>query len=669
MGAYRLVSHATVRVEPAVNPDPDPILDGLNEEQRRAVRAVRGPVCILAGAGTGKTTTITRRIAHQVATGAFSPNQILAVTFTDKAAGEMRSRLAALGVQGVEARTFHSAALSQLSRLGAGLGPTGQVLASKALALRQLGNSLPRPYRFRPAMDLATEVEWAKNRRISPARYQAAAQEAATAGHEPPIPPDLMAGIYRRYEDGKQRRGLVDFEDLLELAIRLFDDDPVVAERFRDRTRAITVDEYQDANLLQQSLLERWLGVGDDLCVVGDDYQSIYGFTGATPAYLLDMPRRFPSAAVVRLEENHRSTPQILDVANRLVPRLGGVGKVLRAVRPDGPEPEIRGFLDPEMETDHVVRGIRELHRGGVPYEEIAVLYRVNSRSEDYEEALSKARIPFQVRGGAFLTRPAARSVLRRLRNPAAAGVAALVRAAATAEGMLLAEQSGEGLGEQEAVRQGDLARLVRLADEFDPTGDRSVGDFLADLRARFDAESDGRGVNLLTYHRAKGLEFDAVFLPKLEDGEMPFKRSKSDEAVTEERRLLYVGITRARRHLCVTFTANGRIRPSGFVAELRGGAPIVSPARRGAGTKAPPPSDGLDPDGQRVFDALRSWRLERARSDGVPPYVVFHDRTLAEIARQRPRTRTGLFAIDGVGPAKLERYADEILEVCSSQA
>jgi DNA helicase II / ATP-dependent DNA helicase PcrA len=646
----------------------DVIMEGLNDEQRRAVQAVTGPVCILAGAGTGKTTTITRRIAYQVATRAFAPPQILAVTFTDKAAGEMRSRLASLGVQSIETRTFHSAALSQLSRSGA--GPRGQVLASKAIALRQLGNSLPRPYRFRPAADLATEVEWAKNRRIPPQRYQVAAEEAAAHGHEPPIPPDLMAGIYRRYEEGKQRRGMVDFEDLLELAIRLFENIEA-AERFRERTRAITVDEYQDANLLQQSLLERWLGVSDELCVVGDDYQSIYGFTGATPAYLLDMPRRYPGATVVRLEENHRSTPQILEVANRLVPRLGGVGKVLRATRPDGPQPEIRGFLDSTMETDNLVASIRALHRQGIPHEGMAVLYRVNSRSEDYEEALSKARIPFQVRGGAFLTRPAARSVLRRLRDQGATGVAGLVRNAASAEGLLAPEGSTEGLGEQEAVRQADLARLVRLADEFDSQemSDRTVGDFLADLRARFDAESDGRGVNLLTYHRAKGLEFDAVFLPKLEDGEMPFRRSKSEEAVAEERRLLYVGITRARRHLCISWTSNNRARPSAFVGELRGAAPESRPSRSSSAHRASTAvaTESLDEEGVRVFEALRAWRLERARADGIPPYVVFHDRTLAEIARQRPQTRTGLFAIDGVGPAKLERYAEEILAVCTS--
>jgi DNA helicase-2/ATP-dependent DNA helicase PcrA len=656
--------------------DAERILDGLNPEQRRAVQAVRGPVCILAGAGTGKTTTITRRIAYQVATRAFAPGQLLAVTFTDKAAGEMRSRLAGLGVQGVEARTFHSAALAQLSRFGA--SPPQQILSSKALALRQIGNTLPRPYRFRPAADLATEVEWAKNRRVRPDRYP---QELGD--HEPPIPADLMSGVYRRYEQGKERRGMVDFEDLLELAIRLFEDD-AIAERFRARTLAITVDEYQDANLLQQTLLERWLGIGDDLCVVGDDYQSIYGFTGATPQYLLGMPARFPGCAVIRLEENHRSTPEILEVANRLVPRLGGVGKVLRPTRQEGPKPELRGFPHPDDEAGWLVARIRELRAtAGLPLEGMAVLSRVNSRSEDFEEALSRARIPFQVRGGAFLSRPAARAILRRLRDGSATGVAALVRAAASAEGMAPGDIP-EDLGEQETVRQNDLARLVRLAEEFEgrdgSTGgtdgtdgtDGTVRAFVEDLRARFASDGDGRGVNLLTFHRAKGLEFDAVFLPRLQEGELPFRRSKSDEAIGEERRLLYVGITRARRYLAVSWVADGRSRPSRFVSELRGAhdtfgktSTNVAPGRvaRGEDSRARAPVE-LAAGSEAAFAALRTWRLERARADAVPPYVVFHDRTLAEIARVHPSGRAGLAAIGGVGPAKLERYADQVLAV-----
>jgi ATP-dependent DNA helicase UvrD/PcrA len=627
------------------------ILEGLNPEQRVAVEAVRGPVCILAGAGSGKTTTITRRVANQVASGAFEASQILAVTFTDKAAGEMRERLTVLGVRGVEARTFHSAALAQLGQYGS--GPPGEILSSKVLALRQIANSLPRPYRFRPAADLATEVEWAKNRRIAPPAYLGGLDD-----HEPPIPADLMAGVYHRYERGKDQRHMVDFEDLLELAVRMFDSDPVALQRFRDRYLSFTVDEYQDVNLLQQSLLERWLGDRDELCAVGDDYQSIYAFTGATPRYLVDMPKRYPGATVVRLERNYRSSPQVLDLANRLVPGLGGVPKTLRAVKADGREPVVKPFVEADREMRFVVERILALHREGVPYDEVAVLYRVNFRSEDFEEALAAAGIPFQVRDGAFLNRSAARSVLRRLRDAHATNVAETVHASAVAEGFTV--DPPEGLGEQEATRQADLARLIRLAEDF---GEGTVRGFVEDLRARFASEGDGRGVNLLTYHRAKGLEFDAVFLPHLEEGEMPFKRSKSDEAVAEERRLLYVGITRARTHLFLTWTLDGK-KPSRFVGELLPGTAHLVAARP-RGTE---PKQEKGPDGP-VLKALKAWRLERSRSDDVPAYVVFHDKTLVEIAAREPRSLAELAAISGIGPAKLDRYGPDVLEVLRKDA
>ena len=264
------------------------VFEGLNAEQRRAVEAVRGPVCILAGAGSGKTTTITHRIANQVASGAFAPGEILAVTFTDKAATEMRERLARLGATGVPARTFHAAALAQLRYFRG--EELGEVLPSKAPVLLPIARALPGAFRFRPLADLATEIEWAKNRRLTPATYR-----RSLGDHEPPIPDDLMERVFRSYEERKAGRGLVDFEDLLELAIRMYDEDAAALAGFRERYRAFTVDEYQDVNLLQQSLLERWLGDRDDLCVVGDDYQSIYSFTGATPEHLLGMPARFPA--------------------------------------------------------------------------------------------------------------------------------------------------------------------------------------------------------------------------------------------------------------------------------------------------------------------------------------------------------------------------------------
>jgi DNA helicase-2/ATP-dependent DNA helicase PcrA len=606
------------------------IFSGLNAEQRRAVEAVRGPVCILAGAGSGKTTTITRRIANQVASGAFGSDQILAVTFTDKAAGEMRSRLETLGVTGVRASTFHSAALGQLRFFAS--APPQRILASKALPLRHIGNTLPRPYRFRPAGDLATEIEWAKNRRIAPADYIGSLGE-----HEPPIPARLMLRVYREYERRKADQGYVDFEDLLELAVRLYDADAGARGQIRERYRAFTVDEYQDVNLLQQSLLDRWLGDRDELCAVGDDYQSIYAFTGASPEYLLAMPDRFPHATVVRLEDNYRSSPEVLSTANRLVPKLGGAEKVLRAARPGGPAPILRAFPGVDAEAAFIVERVRALHGEGVPYEDMALLYRTNARSADFEEAFTLTELPFQ--GAALLARDAARQLLKALRGTGGP-VALTVRRIARDQGLL--DRMPEGLGEREITRQQDLARLVGLASEFDD-GTKTVAQFVAHLGERFGTGGEARGVHFLTYHRAKGLEFEAVFLPRLEERELPSKLSKTPAAIAEERRLLYVGMTRAKRHLAITWAG----KPSRFLAEL--------------GVQREAPAPAVEPD-DPVYAALKRWRLETAKAEERPAYVIFHNSTLAEIVRRAPRTREELAAVPGIGPAKLERYGDEVL-------
>ena len=586
--------------------DRERIFAGLNPEQRRAVELVEGRVCVLAGAGTGKTTTITRRIANQVATGAFRRDQILAVTFTDKAAGELRARLQALGAGTIQARTFHSAALAQLRHFAP--DRVGRILPAKAIALRNISSFLPRAYRFRPAGDLATEIEWARNRRVPAERYLVELDERI-----PPIPPELMQKVYRRYEAWKREHGWTDFEDLLELAIRLFEDEPGALLEFRDRYRAFTVDEYQDVNLLQQTLLELWVGERDDLCAVGDDNQSIYGFTGAGPEHLLALAAR---GQVVRLEENYRSTPQILAVAGRLAPPL-------RTSLPPGPEPVVRPLPTPEAEVALIVERIRA---SDCRLEEIAVLCRTNSRLVEFEQGLAAAGIPTQ--GSAFLEREAARFVLRRLGEGA---VAPQVRALAVAQGWLEAAQ--ENLGEREQTRQKDLGLLVRLAEQLQPA---SADGFRAELERRFGKGGDARrGVHLLTYHGAKGLEFELVFLPRLEERELPTKKARTDAELAEERRLLYVGITRAKRELSLTWVG----RPSRFLTEL------------GVGAKAPV-----------GFEALRAWRLERARADDVPAYVVFHNSTLEEIASRKPRSLAELGAVPGVGPSKLERYGEDVL-------
>ena len=613
------------------------ILEGLNPEQRRAAEAVRGPVCILAGAGSGKTTTITRRIAWQVASGAVRSDQILAVTFTDKAAAEMRTRLERLGVAGVEARTFHSAALSQLRR-ARGDAP-GRILSTKALLLRQIGNTLPPPYRFRPAGDLATEVEWAKNRRLTPQTYR-----SGLGTHEPPIPADLMATVFREYERRKQASGLIDFEDLLELAVRMYEEDEWAVAALRERYAAFTVDEYQDVNLLQQSLLELWLGPRDDLCAVGDDYQSIYGFTGASPEWLLGLATSYPHATVVRLEENYRSSPQVLALANRLVPKLGGAEKSLRATRPEGPEPELRGFGSPDDEGAWILERVRALHAEGVPYEEMAILMRLNARSVDFEELFADAEIPFQ--GAALLARDGARQLLKGLRGAGFGSLAEEVRRVAVQQGLV--EPVPDGVGERELVRQADLARLCKLAEEFDD-GTKTVQQWVEWLRARFDHGAQG-GVHLLTLHRAKGLEFDAVFLPRVEEKELPCKPAmRVPTQLAEERRLLYVGITRARKHLALTWAG----KASRFLLEL-GVQAVPLPAVRKARAEEPD-----DP----TYVALKEWRLNRSKADDIPAYVVFHNSTLAEIASRRPKTIAELASVPGVGPTKLERYGRDVLD------
>ncbi len=431
-----------------------------------------------------------------------------------KAAGELGRRLGELGAGKVPARTFNSAAAGQLKHFAGEVRP---VIEFKNGVLCQIMRGLPGPYsRYAPS-DIASEIGWAKSNRRAPTEY---AKFADAAGRRAPLPLDLMVGVYQDYERIKQESGRIDFEDQLELTIRPFQDEPAKLARFQDSYHAFTVDEYQDVNLLQQTLLDLWLGERDELCVVGDDYQSIYGFRGAAPDHLLSIPGRYPQAKVVVLESNYRSTPEIIELANRLVPGLGGRKKVLRPTIGSGPEPTVQSFQSNEVEAAFIARRIVRLHGQGVERREMAILYRVNYRSSDFEAALLAAGIPFQVRGGGLLKREAARQIFPRLgRRRVEFGVGAVVREEARRSGYLV--NPPDEFGAADRTIQEDLAQFIALARDFDGES-RTVADFVAYLRDRFESESQRDAVQLMTYHSAKGLEFEAVFLPWLEEGEIP---------------------------------------------------------------------------------------------------------------------------------------------------
>ena len=639
--------------------DPETILAGLNDEQRAATEATTGPVVILAGAGTGKTRVISHRVAYAAATKAIDPKQALVVTFTEKAAAEMKQRLAGLGLPQVQASTFHAAARRQLAHFWPITRgePLPEVLDTKLRIIGPLARSLPGGYRFTPAKDLADEIEWAKVRRQTPATY--------APEREPPVPADVFATLWRRYEDAKKRANRIDFEDMLTLAVELYETDADALALTHRRYSWFSVDEYQDTNRLQEDLLRLWLGDRRDLCVVGDPDQTIYSFTGASSDYLLTFTDRYADARVVRLSRNYRSTPQVIGLANRLIP-----GRELRSTGTNGPEPELRSFADGEDEVAALVGRIRALD---MPLTEMAILVRTNAQLVGLEAALTAAEIPFTVRGVRFFARPDVRAAIRALRTDAVGRLSRIVVTRWRTElGFDEAEPPGSGAEARDRhAAMGTLLAIARQLEAAQP--DATVADYLAELERRDAAEAaaEGDGVTLSTLHRAKGLEWDAVFLPQLEEGTLPIRQSADAGAIAEERRLLYVGITRARRYLWLSWAGSRigskgtsvRARPSRFISELRPGA-VARPAPK---PRSDPATFDLSPADEPLLAALIEWRRERARADGVPAYVVADNKTLAAIAVRRPLDPEGLLGVSGIGQRKVATYGDEILGIVRS--
>ena len=552
--------------EAATATSADALLAGLDPEQREVALAARGPVCVLAGAGTGKTRAITHRIAYAAAAGLVDPAHVLAVAFTVRAAGEMRGRLRQLGAGQVRASTFHAAALRQLNyfwpRVVGGRPP--RVIETKMSLVReaatQAGVRLDGP----GLADAAAEIEWSKATQVRPYGYPRA---AAAAGRSPAAAAEVTAAVYDGYERLRRERHLIDFESVLELTAAIVLEDRGAGDQVRDTFRYFVVDEYQDVNPLQKLLLDAWLGDRDDLCVVGDPHQVIYSFTGATPDYLTGFAAEFPGASVVRLVRDYRSTPQVVAVANRIIP-----GPDLVARRPSGPAPVLTEYADDPAEAAGLAVQIRALIAAGVPAREIAILVRINADTQRFELALTDAGVPYAVRGAErFYERPVVRQALVLLRGAAAAErrtadgapgdgdpstpLPAAVRDVLTGIGFTAAPPSG---GAAARERWESLAAIAQLADDLHAARPQAgLSDFSAELtqRAELGHAPAFEGVTLASMHAAKGLEWDAVLLPGLVEGLVPIVHARTADAIEEERRLLYVAVTRAREHLYLSWS------------------------------------------------------------------------------------------------------------------
>ncbi|GAA3545197.1 DNA helicase [Aeromicrobium flavum] len=657
--------------------DADALLDGLDPEQREVATTLRGPVCVIAGAGTGKTRAITHRIAYGTATGVYKPMEVLAVTFTVKAAGEMRERLRTLGAHGVQARTFHSAALRQARYFWPRVYGTDfpQILESKfafvAEAARQVGVRADQA----TLRDLAAEVEWAKVSNVRPDDYGAeAVRRQRTVGD---IDPGEVGAILRSYEQVKRDRGRIDMEDILLITAAILADEPAIAAEVRRQYKWFVVDEFQDVNPLQSTLLDLWLGGRDEVCVVGDPRQTIYTFAGASATILGDFTtRRFPDAPRIELVRNYRSSPQIVAAANEVFAGRGPsvtLGVRLQSQNSPGPAVDYRPFADEPAEADAIADRIVALHRQGVPYREMAVLYRINAQSEVYEEALGRLQIPYSMRGGTgFFQRPEVRQAVTLLRGSARAGegsgsLADDVRAVLAA--MDFSETPPEGRGAVRDRWESLMAIHTMAIDLAQEQPEADLAALVADLDRRADQAHapSTDGVTMSTFHAAKGLEWDAVFVAGAQEGTLPYVATMDDPAaVEEERRLFYVGITRARRHLMVSWSAarkaggQARRKPSRFLDRLLPESVQVSRAPK---RKVRLPQPDLDYD-EALFERLRAWRKEVSQEESKPAFTVFNDATLKAIAAVRPSSGDQLLQISGVGQSKLEKYGEGVLGI-----
>lgn len=677
------------------------LLDGLDPAQLRAVVAPVGPIAVWAGAGSGKTRVLTRRIAYRSHVESADPRYVLALTFTRRAAAELRDRLTTFGLHDLPTSgTFHAVAYAQLRGWWTATGQREPALLDRKGRL--LSRIVPAGSTARIG-DVAAEIEWARALGVGPDDYPAA---AVAAGRSSPLQPEAMAEHYRAYQLAKRRKGLVDFDDLLERCAHALENDAAFARGQRWRFRHLFVDEYQDVNPLQHRLLRAWLGDRTDICVVGDPNQAIYGWNGADARFLTGFEQEFPGAQVIRLDRNHRSSPGIVSTASVVLAE----NLEVQATRSPGPTPRLTACPDDQAEALHIARAVRAAHRPGRPWSDQGVLVRTNAQTALIEQALKRSGIPFRVRGAApFLERPEVAETLNGARDDATplrrwlgdlAGDLATQRSTLAIGG----ETDDESLGvddAQQRERIDSLETLVRLGQEFladDP--DATVAAFprwlTSTLRSEDSDDQRGDAVDVVTFHASKGLEWKVVHVAGLEDGYVPISPAKTRAARDEERRLLYVALTRASDELNMSWAAQRTFGQRMVARSMSPWLPAVELelarlARSSRGlprdehrrhaaaahaaletsTAAHTETRAISSAGDRIERsarrALREWRHRAARAAGVPDAVVLSDRALHNLAHLRPTDADGVAAVPGLGVLKANQYSAELLSVLAA--
>jgi DNA helicase-2/ATP-dependent DNA helicase PcrA len=626
-----------------------PYLAGLNDRQRAAVLAQDGPVLVLAGAGTGKTRALTTRLAHLLMTGKARPFEIMAVTFTNKAAGEMKLRVAQLigrPVEGWWLGTFHSLAariLRQHAEL-AGLKPNFTIIDTddQLRLVKQIIQAEGLDSQKWPSRVVLGIIERWKDRGLTPDKVSAAEQAEVGGGR--------ILGIYREYQQRLATLNACDFGDLLLHNVSLFSKQPEILARYQKQFRYILVDEYQDSNVVQYLWLRLLAQAHRNICVVGDDDQSIYGWRGAEVENILRFEHDFPGATVIRLEQNYRSTPHILAAASGLIAQNEGrLGKTLWTDVAEGEKVKLSAAWDGEEEARKIGEQIEDFQRKGVSLNDIAILVRAGFQTREFEERFISLGLRYRVIGGPrFYERQEIRDALAYLRlvHQPDDGLAfeRIVNVPKRGLGDATLKQVND-LARASGVSLPEAARRIVETDELKPAPRRNLGQLVRDLETwrklaestphaelaqivldesgytamwqndksieapgrlenlkelihaleEFDslggflehvslvmenaATSDGEMITIMTLHGAKGLEFDIVFLPGWEEGLFPSQRSLDEnglKGLEEERRLAYVGITRARKRALISYAANRRVHnmwqnalPSRFIAEL----------------------------------------------------------------------------------------------------